>query len=66
MKKYKDSIMTAAPVVALNQDKAVLKGNMLVQRQEGAEIGKWWVMYNDGREAFMSEKDYLISAHFAD
>lgn len=62
MKKSMDSIMTAAPVLALNQDKAVLPNYVLVDRNEDAEVGMWWVLYESGEAVFMSEREYLMEA----
>lgn len=53
-------IHTAAQVIAINQDIAMLSGNMLVRRTEDCDTGKWWVYYEDGSEAFVSEKEYLM------
>lgn len=54
MTKSSRSIMTASQVMAVNEDKAIIRGGFLVNRTGECSVGKWWVLYEDGTEEFVS------------
>lgn len=57
MTKSKGMIMTAAQVIAVNEDKAMLTGGFLVKRTSDCECGKYWVLRDDGTEGFLEHND---------